>query len=166
MQLAFVGCVSVALYWLCFICLAYRVNAHYLLFTILHKYLHTQQVKAGSEQRTALLTAAGRPAAAERRADCPLRLPCLPSYEQTDRGFHVDVLLWLAAIAVVNGALLRSSAAEAALASSVLPLCFSAYLLARNAWELLQAVPVLGAVHKARTKEKLRLAAQAAQPAE
>ena len=39
------GWLSVPLYWLCFICLSYRWNTHYLLYTLLYKYDPTSKVK-------------------------------------------------------------------------------------------------------------------------
>ena len=39
------GWLNVPLYWLCFICLSYRWNTHYLLYTLLFKYDPTPEVK-------------------------------------------------------------------------------------------------------------------------
>src|SRR5271170_4242601 len=41
------GFITVPIYWFCFICVSYRWNAYYLLFTILRKYLQTPEVIRG-----------------------------------------------------------------------------------------------------------------------
>jgi hypothetical protein len=79
-QLAYVGCLSVPVYWFAFICLSYRWNAHHLLYTILHKYVDvvdSEDVKAG--------------------------------YERSEGSAHLDVWAWMAAVAAVNGLYLRSN---------------------------------------------------------
>ena len=71
-QLAYVGWVSVPVYWFCFICLSYRWNAHHLLYTILNKYVDSDDVRRGSDTDAA--------SAHRRRRTAPLRRlpPSLP----------------------------------------------------------------------------------------
>lgn len=45
--MAFFSLINVGMYWFCFIALAYRWNAHYLLYTILHKYIKSGVVAQG-----------------------------------------------------------------------------------------------------------------------
>ena len=46
------GWVSVPLYWLCFICLSYRWNTHYLLYTLLFKYDPTPAIERMSAHQS------------------------------------------------------------------------------------------------------------------
>jgi hypothetical protein len=71
----------------------------------------------------------------------------------SDRSFHVDVLVWLCVLALVNGALHFLHSSEGLLAAA-LPLLFSVYLLTLNFLDLKAAIPVFERVQRERKKAK------------
>ena len=166
-QLAALGCVVVPLYWLCFICLSYRWNAHHLLYTILHKHSNAPYVQQGSaitphSTRTTAqqqhFAYAHTRSGQSHSSSCCHALAC--RFVDSDRGWHVDVLLWLAVLGLVNGALLQRPDWPQWL-QWPLPLLFSAYLLALNLRELLDAIPVLERVQREKRESHTTAAAAA-----
>ena len=146
---------SVPLYWFAFICLSYRWNAHHLLYTILYKYVDTPAVQQGSAHTDSHASHTDALDSLTDALRALLRAVC--RYLRSDSSWHVDVLLWLALIGGVNGAL----GSAVGRWQWLLPLLFSLYLLALNLHELLAAIPVLERVQTERRESKATAAAAA-----